>query len=195
MGSGSSVPSSPLSSTSSSEELIQIIPDIYHCKEVDDNIEIDINALILSLRKLSCIFMKKKHLNQNFIDTVLSSNYQNFDNQFVSVALWIAKHDRTALVTPYELYSLIKYIELHRPIDAMKTSKVESSGVSAEELRLSYPRRDSIPSFTGHIRAKEANMLSLGKSARFLPVDNTVRVRTHSVDDLSSVDLDEYFEI
>ena len=187
MGSAHSV---PLLQKAGVNEVIKIIPDVYLYQDSEDNEEIDVDALVLALRKLSCIFVEKKHLNQNFIDAVLNPKHKNFDNQFIAVALWITQHDSYVRITPYELFSLIKYVELYRPFKRKKLS-----AIGAEELQLTYPNKDCIAAFTGKIRAQEAKILSFGKCARFLPRDNTVRVRANSADVLSSVDLEEYYDI
>ena len=177
-------------------EMIKIVPDIYRCQDNDDNEEIDVDALVLALRKLSCIFVDKRHLNQSFVDTVLSHKHKNFDAQFIAVALWIGQHDKYVQVTPYELFSLIKYVELYRPLKSRKGMPEESSCDPFDDagtVSLTVPRIREIPSLTGKIRAREAKMLSVGCSARYSPVDNTVRLRKLSTtDDLSSVDLEEY---
>ena len=193
MGSGGSVFSQ------NCVEMIQIVPNIYHYQEIANNKEIDIEALVLALRKLSCLFVDKNYLNQSFIETVLNPKYKKFDSKFLAVAMWIGKHDKYAKITPYELFSLIKYVELCRPLKSKTNCVLERNSYDPFEdvknLQLSCPRKDGIPVLTGKIRAREAKILSFGKSEQFLPPDNTVRVRTLSADDLSSVDFDEYHDI
>ena len=152
MGSASSV-------CGSHNTVIKIIPDLYCGHVSPDNEEIDVDALVLALMKLSCIFVDKKHLNRSFIDTVLSPKHKDFDAQFIAVALWIAEHHKVARATPYELFSLIKYVELYRPSG--------SEPFDYEAFSFERPRGKEIPAFKGQVRAREAKRLSAGHSTRF----------------------------
>ena len=168
-------------------EKIQIIPDIYCYKYTNNNDEIDMDALLLVLMKLSRIFVNRKHLDDSFFETVYSSAYSDFDSQFIAVALWICEQDRHARATPYEIFTLIKYAELYHPLNDEPHDNQSCS--------LICPRGKEIPAFRTQVRALEAKRFSEGYQTRFTPVDNTVKLQQFRSGELSCVDLEEYYDI
>lgn len=130
----------------------------------DDGDQINATVLFTGLMKLSCIFEINESLTRSLIDEVMNDKHKCFDDQFFGLEDWITKHS-DANLSPQEIYSVIKYVELYEslPADDKKPSieggSLEKAGVDTTACPLMCPYRSDLAVWAATIHRKEVDKI------------------------------------
>ena len=141
------------------------------------------------LFKLKFLFDFDKSLTKCLIDTVLCPKHLTLDTQFRAVAAWAHKHHNFD-ITPLDVLTLIKYIEMYRSLQNEHLDNNESKVY--DDCVLICPDREDIAHFTGKIRSHEAMRLSAGYRFHFKPIETNLFTTLSTFSDKSHLEVQAY---